>query len=320
MLIDPSPEDVCERNAQIFYLRLAVDPTRVVSGSIEEFPCPACGLTVHLELPASSGPSKATNCQCEHCGTPLTRPAKAACWEVLPPNKTPPAPCIFCGVIDRSHEHAIPDWIGKQLGVRTMLQVEDAWIHPGSPRRRQPISFASYKTQGFCHGCNQHFGLLEDKVGPTLRAMARGEDIELDEAALAMLALWANKTAFALRVAENKADLPFAPDQVRAVRAGIAAPRTWVGFFSWNGSPVVATGTGRLMTPDGVQRLYVAVLAFAQVGLTVTAVTDPLTETQRIHSDVDRIAQVWPPKHPRLTWPWPPLDNGMITTSCASCR
>jgi hypothetical protein len=24
-----------------------------------------------------------------------------------------------------------------------------------------------------------------------------------------------------------------------------------------------------------------------------------------------RIAQVWPPKYPHLTWPWPPLDNRM---------
>jgi hypothetical protein len=311
-IADPSPEDVCERETQIFYLRLAVDPTRVASGSIEEFPCPACGETVHLELPAPSGPPKAVNCQCEHCRTPLTRPARAAHWEVLPPTSTPPSPCIFCGVIDESREHAIPEWVAKQLGVRAMLKVEDASIHPGPPRRRQPISFASYKTQGFCHGCNQHFGVLEEKVGPTLQAMARGQDVELDQTSQAMLALWANKTAFALRVAENKADLPFGSDQLRAVRAGSVAPRTWVGFFSWNGGPVVATGTGRLTMNGAAQHLYVAILAFAQVGFCVTAVTEPLTETQRIHADVDRVAQIWPPRYPRLTWPWPPLDNRVV--------
>jgi hypothetical protein len=166
----------------------------------------------------------------------LTRPAKSLAWEILPPNSTQPVPCIFCGVIDDSHEHAIPKWISERLGLRTMLRVEDAFIRPGPARRRQPISFASYTTRGFCHGCNKHFGLLEDEVAPTLEPMARGRDLTLNAATQQTLALWANKTAFALRTAENKLDLPFAQDQLQAVRQGMVAPRTWVGFFSWRAS------------------------------------------------------------------------------------
>lgn len=311
-LSDPLPEDVCERDTQVLYLRLAVDPLRAATGTLEEFACPACGETVHLELPVPSRPPKAVNRQCPHCRNPLTQPVNALAWEVLPPNSTPPVPCIFCGVIDDSHEHTIPSWISQRLGVKTMLRVEDASVHPGPARRRQPISFASHTTQGFCDSCNKHFGLLEDKVAPTLEAMARGHDLVLDAAQQQTLALWANKTAFALRVAENKEDLPFARDQLQAVRQGMVAPRTWVGFFSWKGEPVVATGTGRLTTASQVQHIYFAMLAFAQVGFCVTAVAEPLSEARGIAADVNPIAQLWPPRYPRLTWPWPPLDNRVV--------
>jgi hypothetical protein len=309
----PSPEDVLEREWQVRYLQLAVDPMRAATGTIDQFPCPACGETVRLQLPVPTRSPKALNRQCPHCRTPLTRPAKSLAWEILPPNSTQPVPCIFCGVIDDSHEHAIPKWISERLGLRTMLRVEDALIHPGPARRRHPISFASHTTRGFCHGCNKHFGLLEDEVAPTLEAMARGRDLTLNAAMQQKLALWANKTAFALRTAENKLDLPFAQDQLQAVRQGMVAPRTWVGFFSWRGEPVLATGTGRLTTGAGAQHLYLAMLTFANVGFCVTAVTQPLVGNQRISADVNNpVAQLWPERYPTLSWPWPPVDNRIV--------
>ncbi len=305
---DPAPEERCERDAQIFYLRLAVDPLRAASGVVEEFPCPACGETVHLELSVLSSPPRAVSCQCEHCRTPLTRRAGSLQWVLLPSNATAPVRCIFDGIIDNCHEHAIPLWVSKRLGVRAMLPVESAFVHPGSVRRRHPISFASYRTQGFCCGCNAHFGVLEDEVSPTLEAMARGHEVVLDAGVQQRLALWANKTAFALRVAENQRDLPFARDQLVAVRAGEVAPRTWIGFFSWNGGPVVGTGTGRIISRSD-QQVYFAILMFAKFGFCVTAVTEPLTRSQQIGADVDRVAQIWPPRYTSLTWPWPPLDD-----------
>lgn len=305
---DPLPEDVCERDAQIFYLRMAVDPSRAASGVIEQFPCPSCGETVHRKLPVPSRPPQTVNCRCEHCRMPLTRPARSLRWELLHSTSTEPVPCIFDGVVDQSHEHAIPLWVSERLGVRAMLPVKHAFVHPGPVRRRQPISFASYRTQGFCGDCNKHFGLLEDDVSPTLEEMARGHEVVLDAARQKTLALWANKTAFALRVAENQHDLPFARDQLDAVRGGEVAPRTWVGFFLWSGGPLVGTGTGRIIgNPE--QHAYFAFLTFAQFGFCVTAVTESLTASQRIAADVDRVAQIWPPRYPHLTWPWPPLDN-----------
>lgn len=308
---EPSPEEVCERNTQVTWLRLAADPHRVMTGEILQFPCPACEKTIDLMLPAPADPPKAVNRQCPHCRTPITRPSGALLWEVLESTSTPPGPCIFDGVVDDSHEHAIPEWVGKNLGIKEMMPVEDANVYPGPNRRRHPISFARHTTQAFCADCNEQFGHLEQEVSPILEEMARGHDVELDKSVQQRLALWANKTAFALRAAENKADLPFAADQLQAVRGGDVAPRTQVGFFTWAGGPKIATGTGRIVGPPA-QLVYFAILTFGQLGFHVVAVADPLTPDQQLAAEINGVAQFWPPKYPTLPWPWPPMEDRLI--------
>jgi hypothetical protein len=68
----------------------------------------------------------------------------------------------------------MPVWISKQLGVKKFLSAEDAFISPNRSRRKQDISFASYRSQCFCGGCNTHFKHLEDAVIPLLVPHGQG--------------------------------------------------------------------------------------------------------------------------------------------------
>jgi hypothetical protein len=45
------PETHCERETRLMYLKLAVDPMLLVTGSVEQFACPACAASIEIKLP-----------------------------------------------------------------------------------------------------------------------------------------------------------------------------------------------------------------------------------------------------------------------------
>jgi hypothetical protein len=230
----------------------------------------------------------------------------------------PPQPCIFCGVVDGSHEHVIPEWISKQLGVKEFLSAEGAFISPHRTRRKQDISFASYRSQCFCDACNNHFKHLEDAVIPLLVPMARGRSVSLGPESQQLLALWADKTATAL-IAADETFVDVLPEAHRtAVRQGRVAAETWVALFPWEGGPVIGTASGEVKTGSALAKrrdAYMAFLTFARIGFCVIGFGAALEPDERVAGELPSICQLWPPMHRLINWPPPnAIDNRVFPT------
>ena len=239
LLQHDDPENQCERETRLLYLSMAVNPDLLVGGVIEEFSCPACDERIRLELPAPREGRRRTGAACPSCRKPLTRKRGEAVWQVAPPKPVRGPACIFCDAKADSYEHVIPAWISKRLGIKAFLSAEDAFVTDERRRRRQPISFASYRARVFCSGCNEHFKHLEDDVIPLLVAMARGRTLSLDQTSQTLLARWAHKTAIALIAAASDSRHPVPEQHLTAVRTvGVPGDHCRVSFFSWRGGPV----------------------------------------------------------------------------------
>lgn len=314
------PEKHCERETRLAYLKLAIDPTLLTTGeATDRFPCPACGKTIEFNIRIRGDAAKTPqNRQCPFCKALLTRTMRAA-WEEIPPMEKPPQPCIFCGVVDNSREHAIPAWIAKRLGVKDFFRADRAFLAPNQARRKQDISFASYRSPCFCHECNTHFKRLEDAVIPLLVPMATGRTFSMDEASQQLLALWADKTAMALiGTDETLRGEVLPPKHTAAVRGGGVADQTWVAFFPWAGGPVLGTGFGQVArsAPGRATalRAYMAFLTFAQIGFCVIGIVDPLNPDEQIEREFPSMSQFWPPRRPLMYWPpGAPVDNRILT-------
>jgi hypothetical protein len=301
------PEDECERETRLMYLTMAVDPNHLVSGVIEEFPCPECGDSVHLELqPPGRGPPR-TRALCAACRTPLRRATGTGRWETLPAELAAPKTCAYCNARARSREHVIPEWISKQLGVQDFLSADDAFVVGVEPPR-QPISFASYRARVLCKECNEHFGKLEERIMPLLVPMARGRPLSLGAESRALLALWAHKTAINLLIAARGSDDVVPAKHRHAVRwdARVGAD-TWVAFYAWTGKPVLGTGLSNITrrASTGVRSGYCAFLSFGQVGFSVVGLRDGLHPDETVGGDLRPLIQFWPPTTRRLQY-WPP--------------
>ena len=105
--------------------------------------------------------------------------------------------CIFCGERANSREHAIPRWIGKRLGMRS-IELEALYSFNAPIRRKQPIMFGSHRERIFCEACNKHFKHLEDEACNLVEWMARGQSLALGTSEQDVLARWGAKTGYAL--------------------------------------------------------------------------------------------------------------------------
>jgi len=313
---DDDPEDQCERQIRLLYLRMTVDPDVLVSGVIERFPCPACGEPIHLKLPAPRERRARTGAACPSCRTPLARQHGDSVWEVARRNLQREPTCVFCDAKADSYEHVIPAWISRRLGIKTFLSADETFVSDEAIRRRQPISFANYRARVFCSGCNRHFKDLEDAVIPLLVPMARGRTLSLDETSQGQLALWAHKTAIALCAAAPDTRY-FVPDQhLTAVRtAGLPGDHCRIDFFSWRGGPVLGTAQAELVREgDPAQPVqgYMAFLAFAQIGFRLIGFEGPPSANHPGGSALSELLQLWPPNRRLVTWPPPPTDNRIV--------
>ena len=309
------PENHCERETRLLYLKLATDPELLVDGVIEQFPCPACEHVVRLELPAPREGRKRTGAVCPACRTPLRRARRTRAWEIVPAKPKAASHCIFCDETADSYEHAIPHWISKRLAIRDFLSADEAFVAGGIERRRQPISFASYRARILCDGCNTHFKHLEDDVIPLLEPMARGRILSLDTQSQALLARWGHKTAIALLAATPELRDAVPTEHRHAVRhEGRVGTNTWISFFAWRGGPVLATGQVDVLdraNPETTREGYMAFLSFAQVGVCVIGFED-IEANEIIDGELPPLRQFWPPKTRLQHWPPPPVDNRIL--------
>lgn len=310
------PENHCERETRLLYLKLAVDPELLVDGVIEEFPCPVCNHAVRLELPPPRDGRQRTGAACPACRAPLRRAGGRGGWEIVPAKPKATKSCLFCDAKADSYEHAIPRWISKRLGIRDFLSADDAFVAGGIAPRKQPISFANHRARILCYGCNQHFKHLEDDVIPLLVPMARGRTLSLDHESQALLALWAHKTAVALLAATPELRDAVPAQHRHAIRHDArAGANTWVSFFAWRGRPVLVTGQADVLEradARAVRQGYLALLTFAQVGVCVIGFHGPPRPDEIVAGELPPLLQFWPPKTRFDHWPPPPADNRIL--------
>lgn len=206
--------------------------------------------------------------------------------------------------------------MAKQLGIRLMMG--SIRIGHGLAQRKQPVSFASHRARVFCASCNAHFKHLEDAVIPFIVPMARGRALALATEAQTTLALWAAKTALALRAASFQGTDEFVPQAHRdAVRYQAQPPGPmYVGYFPWRGdTAALHMDDGTVVAvPNPADRLpaqelplasYNVVFAFGQMGFKVTGFVQRISPFDRIGSTSPRIAQFWPQRLGSLFWPPP---------------
>jgi hypothetical protein len=165
----------------------------------------------------------------------------------------------------------------------------------------------------FCTPCNTHFKHLEDAVIPLVVPMAKSQVFSLGAEHRELLALWATKTAaapLATTAPELRDAMPL--DHRDSIRHEGRPPRdAWVGWFPWNGRPVVAGGLGEVDGYAGAGATYVAVLAFAKVGFVVNGFRAPLP-TANLDLDKPSLVRFWPGRPGFVDWPplGPPLEPG----------
>jgi hypothetical protein len=146
--------------------------------------------------------------------------------------------CIFCLAPANSREHAIPEWLSKQMGIREL------GFHPGHFSEKEglklrPLIKCEYlKTKQVCKGCNNgwmseleawaqaHFGKF---VGPDLRPDQFGE-IESIRSESKQLIRWLLKTAIILEHALPRGDMPKVVRSLFPVARGIEEP---IDFHIW---------------------------------------------------------------------------------------
>jgi len=311
------PEGECERSVRLMYLQMATDPELLVSGTREEFTCPACDRMIRFDGPAPRETKKPDHGHrdCPRCGVNLTLGGSDGRWQVFVPPAKPEKKCIFCGAPADSMEHVIPAWISKRLGIKGTIEPQNA-LQIGRQVRRQPISFGSYRARIFCAACNEHFHHLEDQVIPWLVPMAKGIPMSLDAASQTVIARWAVKTAMALLSAEP-GDQDLVPWEHRASLrdSGLVVADTWVGLFRWHGAPTLVTGEGAAPWPHASNRTlddYSALLAFEGLGFYVTSFRQDLPSGGSLAGDRPPMFSFLPPRTDMVHWPPPTTDDRML--------
>ncbi len=311
------PEEECERQVRLMYLKMATDPDLLVTGTQEGFDCPACGEAISFDGPAPRNRKRpdSGHRDCPKCGTHLTLDGPADRWQVFVPPAKPEKRCIFCGARANSMEHVIPGWISKQLAIKGHIEPGNA-MQIGRARRRQPISFGSYRARIFCAGCNEHFHHLEDEVIPWLVPMARGVPMSLGPDSRAVIARWAVKTAMALLSAEpgDQDIVPLAHREALRREDRVLAD-TWVGFFRWHGPPTLVTGEGTapFFHLDGrTVDEYSALLAFEGLGFYVTGFHEDLPSHLSLAGDRPPMFSFLPTRTDMVHWPPPMTDDRML--------
>jgi hypothetical protein len=279
---------------------MAIDRNLLVTGTIEQFPCPVCSAEVRAELPPPHEPRPEYYRECESCGAHLTR-VPGDFTSSVKPLRPKPESCFCCDGPADSSEHLIPEWVSKRLGVRDIVYVVEE-TDGGMRRRKQPISFASHRARILCGDCNEHFGLLEQKVIPLLVPMARGVTLSLNAETQALLALWAAKTGAFLSGAEPALRDTIPPEHGPTIRAGKVPPGVWVGFFEWAGGVSLSTSRTAVEGPWGAAETYHAILAFAKLGIVVAGLSTPNTPKAVPAERAGRLHQFWPPCAPLVHW------------------
>jgi len=221
--------------------------------------------------------------------------------------------CILCGASPPpalTGEHIWPDWYNRQQpGFRYELE---SVLEGGKPVVRQTQAL-NLKPKVLCEPCNTDWGSkLEDRVGPILTPMIRGDAKTLTASEMELVSAW-----FVLKVMVSEYLVPagirvrrfFELDQGRHLRATLQPPegiRIWIGRYV--GSRVQA---GWIMDRSSAREVSVDPRAAAlwhsvtysigQVLLHLFAGSRPvlLDDTIGDHEQLDPIS---------YSWEWAPGD------------
>jgi hypothetical protein len=180
---DDDPEAKVERSTRELYLNLATDPQALVTGVREGFDCPACDTRIEVEVPPPRDVRFENHTTCPACEVFLVRSKDELPWRVAGPKAGAAPECAFCDGAGDSHEHVIPEWLSKRLGINAEIPAEVAFRVRARRRRKQAISFGGYRAPIMCGPCNEHFGRLEEAVIPLLEPMATGMSLVLGQTA-----------------------------------------------------------------------------------------------------------------------------------------
>lgn len=311
---DEDPEAKVERSTRELYLNLATDPQALVTGLRERFDCPACSTRIEVELPPPRDVRFENHTTCPACEVFLVRPKDELPWRVAGRGSGPAPECAFCDGPGDSHEHVIPEWLSKRLGINAEIPAEVAFRVRARRRRKQGISFGGYRAPVMCGPCNKHFGHLEEIVIPLLEPMAKGMRLVLGQQSQQLLALWANKTTIALLAAEDPTTVPKAHGKMVRDEARVG-DGTWVGFFPWRGDPVLSTTASSYANAStGPVDTYGALLAFGAVGFCVFGIKAAPAVPHALTGEPPPLRQLWPPRHRMIEWPpGPPPDSTFIS-------
>jgi hypothetical protein len=183
--------------------------------------------------------------------------------------------------------------------------LEEVWSTGPIVRRKQPISYKSYRKKLLCGDCQTHFKHLEDRTIPLFERLESRQTCTFSAAECATLGEWGAKTAICLIFAEEGLeDLVPADERFSLRKTGKPSTETWIGYAAWDG-PATLSVNDLTSTVDPIHtatRGYSVVATTRRVALKVVS---RYGETSHEGADIVRglIEQVWPVKNTPLLWP-----------------
>lgn len=227
--------------------------------------------------------------------------------------------CLFCGKRPVTLEHAVPEWLLRELGIFGSKGRMQAWFGPVETPREWVGSEITAKA--VCHDCNQGWmSQLEIAAIPIIKPLLADLSFPVDQPQQRTLSLWAVKTAIAVGASAPKQhESVYSQGQCDRLRALEMPPHTMVfvgrnavsdeTFASSRGllQPVpVAPSSGTSPLEEGsATTLGLGRLVFQVVHVRVR----PGNEAERITlhprpGDWSRLlVQLWPPERDTVYWP-----------------
>ncbi len=229
--------------------------------------------------------------------------------------------CAFCGQFGQlTREDFTPRWIGRFIANRwppegraELVSIAFGGDQPYREKSRIVGNASAIKPVVVCARCNNEWMKhLEDVVIPILTPMMLGQQLVLDEAALAALGAWVTKTALVFELVQRDSDATAsAADRLwfKNHRVPLGGSRIWaaryVGAFgkSWQARSTLFTYN--LDDPTSVPSPHglVAVLAYGEVAFRVAMVRSaPALPTRFAVTESVHAPTIWPATGP-LSWP-----------------
>jgi hypothetical protein len=227
--------------------------------------------------------------------------------------------CLFCGGRPVTLEHAVPEWLLRELGTFGSEGRMQAWFGPAEASREWVGS--EIKAKAVCNDCNHGWmSQLETAAIPIIKPLLADLSFPVDRQQQRTLSLWVVKTAIAVEASAPKQhESVYSKEQRDRLRTLEMPPHTMV-FVGRNAvsdetfassrrllQPVtVAPSSGRSPLEEGsATTLGCGRLVFQVVHVRVRPGSEP--ETITLHprpGDWSRLlVQLWPLERDTVYWP-----------------